>query len=535
LKQQQILNIFSFLGTVPASVRTGLILFFIYLAWFLTLRFALLPRTPLAVFRWNERLEGLDYKLPNWLGEATVPFRKVILLGFYHYDPRVLEAWVSNHAHRAAESLLSQPAIKDRTTYVPLPILLNGKVIDELKPEHLQGTCEENIWRVLLKGEGGLGKTTLAARIMQWALAGNPSERLCRDRQMLPVLLNSEIKFDVRRDRTTFKDQVRARLRELTASEVPEGLFAKLLADRRILVVLDGLSEMPASPPGPAAANVQNPDFPANALLITSRDAEKEFGPRPIIEPQRIDANHLLPFINAYLSAAGQAHLTDSELFDASRRLSELVTMGTGITPLLARLFAEQLVDLQKQGKPISELPRTVPDLMLSYLNSLNRDRAQSDPENVDVHKAAKIAAWECLKKTFKPGQPGEKETIRTALANARLSDALLGTLETRLKVLATVEPAETQVRFLLDPLTEYLAALYVVEQRAGNEENWRDFVREADAKSGAGSIRGFLAAVRDCCLATSLQVPSFVADELAQRIGLTAVGVGAGNGGHSG
>ena len=58
--------------------------------------------------------------------------------------------------------------------------------------------------------------------------------------------------------------------------------------------------------------------------------------------------------------------------------------------PLLARLFAEQLVDLQKDAKPVSDSPRSVPDLMLSYLNSLNRDCAVDDRTNPKVHEAAK-------------------------------------------------------------------------------------------------------------------------------------------------
>jgi len=248
-----------------------------------------------------------------------------------------------------------------------------------------------------------------------------------------------------------------------------------------------------------------------------------DFGPDPIIEPQRIDTNHLLSFINAYLTEAGQAALTDVELFDASRRLAELVTVETGITPLLARLFAEQLADLQKDAKPISDLPRNVPDLMLKYLNLLNRNQAPGNLGNTEVHKAAKIAAWECAKQTFKPGQPGAKGTIREKIATAKLSDDLLGTLEIRLKVVKTIEPAESHIQFLLDPLSEYLAALEVVEERLGDEKCWREFLMDADTKPGSpSSIRGFLAAVRDCCLAhQSLQVPLWVADELAKRIGL--------------
>jgi GTPase SAR1 family protein len=89
--------------------------------------------------------------------------------------------------------------------YVALPVRLKGKILGELKPEDLQVACADNRWRLLIKGEGGLGKTTLAKRIAQWGLAENSSERLCPDRQMLPVFLDAGIKFDVRKDLTTFK------------------------------------------------------------------------------------------------------------------------------------------------------------------------------------------------------------------------------------------------------------------------------------------------------------------------------------------
>jgi hypothetical protein len=286
----------------------------------------------------------------------------------------------------------------------------------------------------------------------------------------------------------------------ITAATPTAGFVDKLLADRRILVILDGLSEMPASPAEPDVVTLENPEFPANALLITSRDEEPDFWPSTIIEPLRIDTNHLLPFINAYLTGSGRDALTDSELFDASRHLAELVTMETGITPLLAWLFADQLATLQREETGIQSLPRTIPALMLSYLNSLNRDRSAGDPDDPTLHKAAKIAAWECIRETFRPGQPASKERIRTALAEAHIEKAHLERLET-LRVLKTDEPAQSHVRFELDPLSEYLAALKLVEDYGEREDSWRAFLTDSDSKEGAPkAIRGFLLAVRDCC-----------------------------------
>ena len=503
---------------------TALFLLIAYLAWFLILRFGVLPRAPLRLLRWNENLATLDYKLPKWAGEATVSFSKVVLIGFYHYHPRLLEAWVGHHANHARQKLHSLETAQLRKTYVPLPVRMDGKVVTELTAELLQQTCARKRWCLLLKGEGGLGKTTLALQMARWALAEKPSERLCRDRQMLPVLLEPGLGFDVRQDMAIFKSEIRGRLRILVGAEkaIPEGLLERLLEDRQVLVILDGLSEMSTLAGGPGTAHPQNPDFSVNALLATSR-VEEKLAQDATIQPQRIDTNHLLPFINAYLTEAGCEELTDSELFEASRRLADLVTMVTGITPLLGRLFAEQLVGLQDRGESIEKLPRSVPDLMLEYLNSLNRQREQEDPDDPTVHAAAKIAAWECVKETFKPGQSGTKARIREALIGAELSETLLEDLEQRLRIVKTVGAGKLHVQFELDPLSEYLAALTVVEDNAGNEGQWREFLNEADAKPGAPeTIQGFLAAVRDCCLAKPKhEVPGFVADELAKRVGL--------------
>jgi hypothetical protein len=80
------------------------------------------------------------------------------------------------------------------------------------------------------------------------------------------------------------------------------------------------------------------------------------------------------------------------------------------------------------------------------------------------------------------------------------------------------------KVKFALDPLTEYLAGLDVVEHYGGNEQLLRDFLAKADSVPGApDTIKGFFLAVRDCCLTPDAErsVPSFVAIELASRAGV--------------
>jgi hypothetical protein len=95
-----------------------------------------------------------------------------------------------------------------------------------------------------------------------------------------------------------------------------------------------------------------------------------------------------------------------------------------------------------------------------------------------------------------------------------------------KLRIVKTEEPAKTHVRFELDPLSEYLAGLKVLQTCAQDEEAWHAFLDEAKSKPGAPeTIRGFPLAVRDCCEAQArdFPVPEFVVDELANGLGLDA------------
>jgi hypothetical protein len=74
--------------------------------------------------------------------------------------------------------------------------------------------------------------------------------------------------------------------------------------------------------------------------------------------------------------------------------------------------------------------------------------------------------------------------------------------LERNLRLVQVIGAGRDKVKFALDPLAEYLAGLYVVEHYDGNEQLWRDFLAKTDSVPDApGAIKGFLLAVRDCCL----------------------------------
>jgi hypothetical protein len=178
------------------------------------------------------------------------------------------------------------------------------------------------------------------------------------------------------------------------------------------------------------------------------------------------------------------------------------------VTAMLATLYAKQMISAKVEAAqdistPVSD---NIPDLMLSYLNQLNKDLADNKKEQEmfddrTVHKDAMAVAWECLNELFRPSVISRDVAIAT-LAEKRgdKAESHLRYLEEKLMLIQTIGASEDQVRFTLDPLAEYLAALHLVDLYNGDEQQWLDFLAAAEAKPGSpASIAGFLVAVQDC------------------------------------
>ncbi len=212
----------------------------------------------------------------------------------------------------------------------------------------------------------------------------------------------------------------------------------------------------------------------------------------------------------------------DEQYFEACKQLSRMAGERE-ITVLLAKLYADQMVATWENPEA-GDLPKTIPDLMLRYLNELNRNVGGED--NVVVQRDAKVIAWECIKAAYRPGPAGRRSVILALNGNGgdqAAAETRLGYLIDRLRVVQVTGSAEQRIRFALDPLAEYLAALHVIDatQGRGNRQRWEAFFRKADAMEGAPkAISSFLLALRDCCLASDLVVPEHVPHELAKRGG---------------
>jgi HEAT repeat protein len=234
--------------------------------------------------------------------------------------------------------------------------------------------------------------------------------------------------------------------------------------------------------------------------------------------------------MDRYLKQIGKRRLFDDpEYFTALGKLSEAAG-DREITALIARMYAEQMIAAKETGagdqSTRRELPCNLPDLMLGYVKRLN-DQVQADKQDFQrVIGVARTAAWECLKQTCRP-TAAKRECVLEALRNETDAEALLKYLEERLHLIQTVNANSDLVRFSLDPLAEYLAALYLVERYSKREELWMEFIdlakNEQNVPGAAESIKDFLLAVRDCCMekGDEHRMPEWIKGELVRLSGL--------------
>jgi cell division protein FtsB len=145
-------------------------------------------------------------------------------------------------------------------------------------------------------------------------------------------------------------------------------------------------------------------------------------------------------------------------------------------------------------------------------------------PEPKSLQKFAKAIAWECIKQTFQPAAVKREQLLNEigAIEGYDTAKVYLQHLEQHLGLLQTLGKTQDKVSFTHDLLAEYLASQYLVELCGDDESDWRKFLARVDTAPDRASIKRFLLSVRDCCIAlqTTAKVPSFVIEELSQRVG---------------
>lgn len=494
----------------------------LYIAGLLCLWLAFLWLHPLWLLRLNDALQPYtDFTLPACLGNMRGSLRYVLLIGFFHYHRRVLDAWIKAHVHGVRENFGRLETVKARAAYVPMPLMLyDGVSEQELFDPHVEDFREfflSPATVLLIQGEEGVGKTSLACQLAVSALHPDPQMRLC-SHLILPVLLEDDVARAPGQDvNMALSDAVRHALAKLlnASRRLSADLVSQLLRQRRILLIVDHLSEMDA-----ATRDVIKPQrdgFPARLVIVTSSLVEQLGDNMQHIVPQRLASTHLAGFVDAYLILKQVRHrLDDATYFDLCHRLASLAGKRD-LSVLLARMFIDQALAAAPSSDVVSKVtPRNMPELIQGHLNRLYRSAAADTPPSAEVlEDTAKQVAWECVKETMRSTRI-HVSAIQSLLAD-RIDD-LQWLIDLGLLVRGGADHA--WVRFALASIADYLAGFYLVEQYGESETLWREFLTRAQAVAAAPqSMKTFLLALHDCCaiMGPKAGVPDFVLLELSK------------------
>ncbi len=521
IKRAEIVNnIAIWLTQRPSLIIFSILTSFIFLLWL-----AIYLLRPIWLFYINHALKPFtEVMLPGWLGGITIHARYLLLIGFFQYRRRVLDAWVAKYIDVARAEFWKKKTVKERAIHISMPTLIDNNIVHQMSPVNLQSILSRGRGVVLIWGEGGVGKTSLACQIAKWAMAENKADRLC-DHLVLPVFIEQEIVLDIDNPREALFETIRGYVQAIIKERLvlPQELVEALLRNGRILVIIDHFSEM--SSRSRNAISPGHPDFPINSLIVTSRREEVlDEVPKTSIKPIKIRGDRLSSFMDSYLIQRNKRDLfTDREFFEGCSHLSSLVHDGD-LTPLLIKIYAEQFAASKENGSALN-LPDNIPELMFGYLNELNRITSNTEFDDQTIARAAMIIAWECLKTSYFP-QSAKRNNVLNQLIEELLPEAeaikCLKYFENKLQLLQIVEPERDRVRFILDPLAEYFAGLFLVARFGNNEKDWREFFSETNKiHKIPESLVNFLNVVRNCCVFRMKvePLPSFVVPELEARI----------------
>ncbi|MCS5692126.1 SUMF1/EgtB/PvdO family nonheme iron enzyme [Cyanobium sp. FGCU-6] len=459
------------------------------------------------------------------------------------YSSADLEAWVERHQGQLTDAFLGLPSVQNRQVHVPLDVCLTpaGALAAEgprlLSPKDLEPLLAAGGSQVLLlSGDGGAGKTSLAFAIARWWLAGQPGEVV-----RLPVLIETALGQG-----ESVADRVRSWLGSQLGGagggdELPPELIKALLAAKRLIPIVDHLSELT-----PAAREHLLAALPPGLVVVTSRSDDDGFKERPLsrIVPQRIAVERLQAFFLDYLRRKGQGDaLSDDDLMPAQAQLKRIVG-DKPITVLLAQMFIDDVIANREEGL----LAGSVPELMLSYVRRLDtpadaslRRRAGLEISEALAQKALRVVALASHRQGPREQPLFQPLEFSDALARSALlaakplglglrdeqAEALLGYL-IELRLLLQPGAAAGRLRFPLDPLADHLAAAEQFERLEEQAlergpEVWEEFAAALTPRPEAERerMRGFLLALRDGAMEAqgkrALAMPEEMPDRLAQ------------------
>jgi photosystem II stability/assembly factor-like uncharacterized protein len=420
----------------------------------------------------------------EWIANGKIPFsEKVVkvLAPLFLGTPYCLNAVVRRHRERALGLFESVDEVKLRPKWIPAPMTIGDEPITEYKrpadlparQRYVAGLFElkaafapRGRLSISIDGPGGVGKSSLAFQIARWACENRPQYRLA-SYPMLPVLVGSDFRSggpskvgggdDESKNRRDSVDEAAASNLELIMEtpRISADLLQALLRKKRVLVVVDGVSEMNET----VMSDAIRPDRGAKdsrALVVTSR-VPTGLPDSVVIKPQSLTLKFLDRVLDPLIEVTvGSGRFEGDQRETLRDRLKDLMQeSGDGLherqLPMIfLRLMIERANQLLNDGKELNALPRTLAELVNSYTEQL---LAKATDNLVALMKQAREAAKVCMGAELTPGARSQEKYIQAGLSLEALKVFITSGLMTKFG-----EASDPFYKFALDPVAEQLS-----------------------------------------------------------------------------
>ncbi|MFE5794401.1 NACHT domain-containing protein [Streptomyces sp. NPDC056503] len=351
--------------------------------------------------------------------------------------------------------------------------------------------------RVLLRGQAGSGKTTLAQWLTVSACAADPSDAMAYLYGRVPFVLPL-------RTLTRHGERLPDAARFLSSAECPltppDGWADRVLAAGRGLVLVDGIDEIPETERGRARDWLRGllaAYGAGNRWLVTSRptavrddwlarDGFTELTLSPMAPTE------VATFVRRWHRAAGpSAAPYEQQLLDSLRTTEHVARLATNplMCGLICALHRDRRGYLPRGRKPLY-------DAALSMLLARrDRERGMGAPYGVVLDEAPQIqliqrlAYWLTLNDRFQMDRAHAESLVAEALPAMGFGDAPPDRVFTHLLHRSGLlhEPTADTVDFVHRTFQDYLAAKALVDHwdigvlvRHATDDRWEDVIRMA-------------------------------------------------------
>ncbi len=405
---------------------------------------------------------------------------KATLLPYFAQHERTLDAWVAAHIDVLRSRFEAEPAVAASQGYVPLPMRLGdpleGELIDKPTSELLSAWCGQRARMLVdIVGPGGSGKTTLAIQTGRWALEGRLSGH-----PMIPLIVDAETTNTV-----DFAGRKLAVWLDGEEERLPVEILNALLHRKRLLLIFDRLSER--STDMREHVHSLHSTSPVNAMIVTARHLTRFWvkGEKRLF-PQALDSSTLLYFVQTLLTRG--VFGTSQEQLELAQRIVAMIRVGRKempMTPLLVRLYVTKATALASRGASLDELPRSIPEAYFDYLRNVNpEDSSRNGMTAEEMLQAAELIAELALRGNLVPKEVLRSELRKQLLQSGWPAPARLDPVERLISNGVLVEravAAETFVRFILDPVAEYLGGMAMARECGKDAARWQQLLQAVD------------------------------------------------------